>query len=377
MLFMMTSLRHNLGCRFACVVGACALLGLGTAASAQVERLPASLASSTQLTIAQEQQIQGFVKAQFARLKSNDVTQVEDARKSLESPFADRESPSIAFRLAYGSQVAIELGPVLRADRGDTGTAVNALLVAGECGTPQTVELLGDVLAGKRGPASPAMRAAAVAALHNVIREADAGRVRKDQGEQAVTFIARALAKADNAAFASACVIALGSTERELLHAKAAQQLGIALPELASSLRNAPKIEQPERWEQSLQLGIQLIFRYILQAAGAGQMDPSLSKASIESGAQALGFVVTRLRDLGPAGLESTDELSRLLGLTNEAEKLMQLAGRTTPGFPAGLGAKLTEAVEKDDEAIFLDAAKAVARWAQKVTGKSADEYGL
>jgi hypothetical protein len=275
--------------------------------------------------------------------------------------------------------VAIELGPLLRNNQGDTKALVNALLVAGQCGTPQLVDLLGDVLSGKRGQMSPAVRAAAVVALHNVIREADAGRARREQGEQAVTIVARALGDAHDAAFANTCRVALASTERELLHAKAAEALAGALPKLAASLRNAPEIEDAARWEQTLQLSLRLIYVHILQASG-GQLDPDLARAAIEAGAQSLGFVVMRFKDLGPAGLAGSDEQARLVGLTGQAEKLMQLAGRAIRGTPAlagGLDAKLDDAINNNDEDTFLDAVEATARWITGVTGKSADEFGL
>lgn len=372
----MTFVRPHLGCRFASALAIAGALCLSAHALAQIQRLPEGLSTASELSSKQEQQIREFVKAQFARLTSGDVTDIEEARNSLESPFTDRKPPSIAFRLVYGGQVAIETGPLLQPNHGHTDVRVNALLVAGECGTRQTVDLLGDVLSGKRGKMSPTVRAAAVTALHNVIREADAGHVRREQGEKAVTLVAQALAKANNATFATTCVIALSSTERQPLHAKAAEQLADALPQLAASLRNTPKIEDADRWEQAMQLGLRLIQVHILQAAG-GPLDPALMKASVEAAAQALGFVVTRFEDVGPAALNGTDEQTRLVGLTDQADKLMQLAGQSVPGLQSGLADKLNQAITNGDDDTFLDATRATARWVQRVTGKEADAYGL
>lgn len=374
--FSMRSFRRNLGYRFARVLGASVALVCAGVAPAQVERLPEAIVTSSGLSAAEEAQIKQFVQSQFERLRSDDPGTVEDARRSLESPF-ERDEPSINFRLAYERSLILEIRPLLNGGIGGGASqaVISGLLVAGRCGTPQAVDLLGEVVAGRH---PDAVRTAAVAGLHEVLRGVPAGRVREEWGREGVRAVGQALADADNAILAKSCVIALSATERQAIHGDAARAIARAIPTLASRLANQQEIEEPTRWAQVMQLSLRLISTHVLQVGG--RADAEFARSAVEAAGHAMAFAGARMSDAGPEALASTGEGAQLAALLKQAEQLAILAGRGLRGATArqeALESAWNESLETGDEGAFEDAMDSMLDWIENATGLERADFGL
>lgn len=360
-------------CRCVVVFALAIGLWLSPGVMAACEPLPAEILTATQLSGSQEDRVESFVSAQFERLRSDDAREVEDGRRCLESPFVGTENPSIGFRLVYGRLVSVEVRDLLRGQ--DVREAVNGLLVAGLCGAPQAVDRLEEALDHPSG----SVRGAAVAGLHTVIREAQDDRVRRDLGERAVDLVAGAMGETDDPIFATACEVALASTEGAALHGPAARAISGAVPELVGTLVDQAALADALRWERVVQLSLRLVYVDVINAVGRMPRDAAMD--AVEAGASGLALVKARVLGGGIDVIaESEEERAALLDLAAQSERLALAAGRALPNAQTGqerVRAALEEAFDRGDDGVFLDALDRTVEWIERTTGQDVSGLGL
>lgn len=129
--------------------------------------------------------IKEFTKAKLADFASGDIDKIKRARNELISPFAS-PGASVPFRIKYGQALAeANLGELARSK--DAGVAINALRVAGEVASTDTLPLVLEGLSADE----VSVRVAAAAALSRTMEEV-AGRPPALRPESLVDAIKKA-----------------------------------------------------------------------------------------------------------------------------------------------------------------------------------------
>jgi hypothetical protein len=271
------------GGRWALVLAAAAAIGLGTPpAIAAVERLPDGLNTTASLSSDQKSQVQRFVAEQFERIRTGDAVAIEEGRRSLMSAFEGAE-PSIGFRLEFGRAGAADIRRL--ATGPDLHRAINAILVAGSCGSSETIDAITPALADRR----PAIRSACATALREVIATSTETRVRRDQGAQAVRTIGAALAKESDPVVALALVAALEPARSTQFHADASMAIGAAIGPLTKALPG-PTTDAAIRGVEAVQRGVSLMFTRLIDPAQAAGVNRDYLVAVVGAGNHALAF---------------------------------------------------------------------------------------
>jgi hypothetical protein len=153
---------------FAVLAGCCISCG------ALAQSIPEGLAGKSDLSAADQQAIATFVQGHATKLSSNDPLEVREAREAILAPLERRGEISVAFRV----QVANRLLDTLRenAKSSNDHVAVNALRLAGEIATSNSLEILETGLSDTR----PAVRYAACFGLSRLYAAAARGQAYSD-----------------------------------------------------------------------------------------------------------------------------------------------------------------------------------------------------
>ena len=356
------------GQRLACL----AVIAVGMAAgqaSASVERLPQEIRTNADLSSDQRQQVQKFVAEQIGRMRTGDPVAIEEGRRSLMSAFEGAE-PTIGFRLEFGRAAAPDLKRLVT-DK-DMQRAINAVLVAGACGTSETI----DVIAVALGDQRPAIRVASATALREVISTSSGSQVRRGQGSEAVRRCGAALAKETDPVVALALVAALEPARGTQFHGEAADVVGVALGPVAAAMP-APAHDAGVRGAEAIQRGVSIMFTRLIDPAQASQLDKKYYQAVVSAGAHALGYA-SRNADV-VVDPENADGAAAVGLVVAAAEQSVQFGlarlNNTTPESSALKGA-FDAAVASGDAEAFQAAANAMIARVAKDLGVKASDFG-
>jgi hypothetical protein len=352
---------------------ALAILAVGLLACptlAAVERLPDGINTTASLSSDQKQQVQRFVADQIERIRTGDAVAVEEGRRSLMSAFEGAE-PSIGFRLEFGRAAAADLRRL--ATGPDLHRAINAILVAGTCGSSETIDAIAPALTDRR----PAIRTAGATALREVIATSTESRVRRDQGAQAVRTVGTALAKESDPIVALAFVAALEPARGTQFHADASTALGAAIGHMAKSLPG-PETDAGIRGAEAIQRGVSLMFTRLIDPAQAGSITRDYQIAVIGAGAHALGYTARHAPDTIAA--DNPDAITALGLLVAAAEQSILFGeARLADRAPVSgtLKSSFDQAVSTGDATAFSRlSAETIARSAKAIGANPADFGG-
>lgn len=303
------------------LAGVC--LALAASGTVLGQALPPELFAATSISGDQKQRIEAFAQAQLTKLKGDDKAAREAARDELIKPL-DAQGVALAFRLAYGTALASELGRL--ASNPDDHVAFNALRVAGRLGTPAGIDVMREALADKRA----SVRAGAARSMREAIRSAVTAAqspVNKSKLEGAVDALASALKTEADPIVARALIQALDAARAGTveafgdLHARAMEKLGESL---AARLKTAPATgDEAGAWSEAAVAGVDSVRRTFLDPqrskfAGAA----GLKKQAATACGQALSWVRARLAAGAKSG--AADDAA-LRSLTNAAETTLIL----------------------------------------------------
>jgi hypothetical protein len=139
------------------------LTGVSASAHAQLVALGEDVVKAVTISEPMEQQIKGFIEKDLANLSSKDADAIASARKAALAPLA---SASVAFRLRYAVLLQPKLKAMLEAAPGGEMSRINALVIAGELATKESVGLI----QGAHKSESNAVRYQAAASTRSMLR---------------------------------------------------------------------------------------------------------------------------------------------------------------------------------------------------------------
>jgi len=340
----------------------------GTALGA-VERVPDGLTTATELSADQKQQVRKFVTAQVDRIKTGDAQAIEEARKSLMSPFIGAE-PTIGFRLEYGRAGASDLKRLAR-DK-DVQRAINAVLVCGSIGTSEAIDAIADALKDPR----PAIRGAGAGALREVIVTSAGSRVRSAQGTQAVKLVGTALATEKNSIAALALVAALEPVKQTEFHADGAAAVGGAMAALVVVMP-APTSEAGVRGAEAIQRGLGILFARMIDPGQASSLNLDYYKLVVGAGAHALGYASRHAEDVvgNPTG-DGAAELALVVSAAEQCVLFGEARIKNSAPEKSSLKDAFDKSVSSGDASGFRKAAAALIERGAGLVGAHASDFG-
>jgi hypothetical protein len=310
-----------------------ALCSLGTfslagSAWAQFD-LPSEIVSSTiEPSAEQRQQIDAFIKPQLEKLASDEPEKVMQARRALVEPLKVTGNAGVGFRMAYGK--ALEPGLRAAVDSGKEMQQVNAIFIAGELGTTQSLTVIGL----GRASTTPSVRFQAAAATRRLIenlREVSNSPLAESDQVRALRETRTALMSEQDALVQNAQLSALAAgVSVTTLQVEAAQQLAEAINQLA---RRASQTPASHHVVSGMERAVGLVQA---QLRGAQNVRPQFIQAASDVAGSSLWHVMQVVQGgKVPAG-EGTDtqagrdSYARLAGIS---ENLLRFCG--TAASPA------------------------------------------
>ena len=118
------------------LIAALALAAMSAPALAQFGTLPRSITETPSVSASQRAEIESFVSGRLEDATENDGLEAAEARRDLATPLLT-PGVSVAFRRAYDNALTPVFGGLDA--RADAGSAIAALRLAGELGTPDAV----------------------------------------------------------------------------------------------------------------------------------------------------------------------------------------------------------------------------------------------
>ncbi len=365
----------------ALIVSLACLTAMVSTARAQVDQLPKDVTDApAALSAAQVTALKTYADKYLKMLADSADKPASDpagetARRSLIEPLT-RSSVTPSFRLEYSKAIAEQVRTLSKSPT--QGTAINALVIAGDLATEAAVDIAESQLSAK----DDGIRFIAVAALRRTFEAValTAPAVNPQRLESTITKLADALAKETNPEVVLALtktIIAALKVDRaghEALRSKAAialsDSLGARLRELSGAI--------PEKQTHS---SLVLAATELRDALGiAGRIDASAAKA-------AAGFagdlLVNLSKVVNKGGLEATPadeknpQRSIAVQIAQLAEQIVTLAQTKLGGAPVEtqLANRLRAGSVNDDASFTIDAAKVTERLAKPPFDLKADRF--
>jgi hypothetical protein len=343
-------------------------LALAAAASGQVERVNPEIVAAESLQPTERTALKAWTDRQLQRLRSDDPDEMEDARRSLLSPFDGRAAPSIAFRLEYARAVSNDLRRLVVDE--NVGRAIAATLIAGKCAAPEMINPLGSALGDPRA----SVRGAAAAGLKDVVRQAAAGDLQGNAGADAVDLLLEATGSETDLNAASLQMVALAEARGSDLHRRAAEGLAASIPELIGGLAPEPGSD-PQlvgRTAATIGRGMETIFLLLIDPARDAGQDPDFLRSVSATAGHALPFGVRLLDNPEPAAHYDTQGGWRIRAMMAQSEQIVLLAeARLLDQAPRE--ARVAEAF---DNALRMDDSRRVAALVNELVDLASDLSG-
>jgi hypothetical protein len=331
-------------------------------AAAQGDSLPTDIRRAPQLTPAQEQAVQSFIKQHVKNLASDNPQFIKRDRNALLEPLADLEA-SPKFRFTYAEALLPTL-ETLAANANDM-VVINAMVLAGDLATAQGVNFLTKGLAA----AKPAVRYQAAFGLRRTFEALAAmpsPTVNDEQRTTALESIAGRIKDETDAVVLDGLVYAaLEATKAPAMRNSALTQLGRAM---AAKVRTVGTKAAPDSMAQVL-LRAGAGLRDSLAAAQVGQISDDAVMASADAAGAMIAYCAKALESKSlPAASEGATTPAREVHaqLATTCENVLLLGatlknGASVPGARK-IGDKIRAGTAESDQAFLQDARALVGR---------------
>lgn len=325
-------------------------------AHAQGEGLPTDIRRAPQLTAAQEQAVQSYVKEHVANLASDNPQFIKRDRTALLEPLADAEA-SPKFRFTY----AEALIPTLETLAGNANemVVINAMVLAGDLATAQGVNYLTKGLTA----AKPAVRYQAAFGMRRTFEALAAmpsPTINDEQRAAAIEAIAgRIKDEADAVVLDGLVYAALEATKAPATRNVALVQLGRAMSAKVRSVGG--KAVADSMAQVMLRAGAGL--RDSLAATQAGQASDDAVMATAEAAGAMIAYCVKAVESkslpaAGQGGTTPAREVHAQLATTCENVVLLGATLKKGASVPESrkIGDKIRAGTAESDQAFAQDA---------------------
>lgn len=340
-----------------CSVGL--LLALSAPGWAQADRLPCAIAAADSLSPSQQRSLRTFAREHAEAMSQGEGAEIDEARRSLLSPFDQCEGVTIGFRLAYGRELARDLRSLR--DGPEAHRAVAALLIAGRIGTNEMI----DVVRGGLDDARPGVRLAAAAAARTLVRSASPDPVRDRPAIDAMRAALEQLAQETDPRVATILSRAPGEAGGTPRHADAVREIARAMPEIVERFVPGGAGEPAER--AAVLEALLIPGRDWLIQLDTGEQSAEVARATVNAAASAIAAAQRALPDALDAD-EPGDQIEAWARVVGIAESVMLLGVGLLEGDgePARntLAPAFEEAADTADPEPFDDA---VFNWAARL----------
>ena len=302
----------------------------------QIEHFDKAIARKQQLSPRDEQEVGQFADRQLGRLaNSEDVGEIEDARRSLLEPLGE-SSVSVGFRIAFADATLDRLGAL--AEDLDSHRACNALQVVGGIVTDGSLDILKSAINDDpEGKDRRAIRIAAARGLRHSLRVFASNRdVLLNQKVVGRTGVLAALEsriafEPDEAVLRALIGAIAGAELRTVVHSEAIEKLGSALAIRVRRLRDQGAPDDGAAWAWTLRSALETIRRPLAQERALGG---NAKKEAARTAGQALAYARDRLTETEDGGgLGESSEREHLAEVVELSDRIIRLAAkRTTAG---------------------------------------------